>query len=65
MCSSSPKVPKAPAPQEPMKNAAARSAEASDAAARDAALRRGLLSTFTRFGGTGAAQPQPQATIGG
>ncbi len=63
MCSSSPKVPKAPAPQEPMKNAAARSAEASDAAARDAALRRGLASTFTRFGDTGAAQTQ--ATIGG
>ncbi len=63
MCSSSPKVPKAPAPQEPMKNAAARSAEASDAAARLAALRRGLLSTFTRFGDTGAAQTQ--ATIGG
>lgn len=63
MCSSSPKVPKAPAPQEPMKHAAARSAEASDAAARDAALRRGLLSTFTRFGDTGAEQTQ--ATIGG
>lgn len=63
MCSSSPKVPKAPAPQEPMKHAAARSAEASDAAARDAALRRGLASTFTRFGDTGAAQTQE--TIGG
>jgi hypothetical protein len=46
-----------------MKHAAARSAEASDAAARDAALRRGLLSTFTRFGDTG--DEQTQATIGG
>lgn len=63
MCSSSPKVPKAPAPQEPMKHAAARSAEASYAAARAAALRRGLASTFTRFGDTGAAQTQE--TIGG
>ena len=49
MCTSSPKVPKAAAPQEPMKQAAARSADASDAAAREQALRRGLASTFTRF----------------
>jgi hypothetical protein len=46
-----------------MKHAAARSAEASYAAARAAALRRGLASTFTRFGDTDAAQTQ--ATIGG
>ncbi|HRR34566.1 MAG TPA: hypothetical protein P5026_10735 [Kiritimatiellia bacterium] len=64
MCSSAPKVPKAPAPTEPMKQAAARSAEASDAAARDAALRRGLASTYTRFD-TGTTQTQTQATIGG
>ena len=63
MCTSSPKVPKAAAPQEPMKQAAARSADASDAAAREQALRRGLASTFTRFDAapvTGAKE-----TIGG
>ena len=49
MCTSSPKVPKAAAPQEPMKEAASRSLEASDAAAREQALRRGLVFTFTRF----------------
>lgn len=62
MCTSSPKVPKAAAPAEPMKQAAAKSAEASDAAAREQALRRGLASTFTRFD---TNQPAAQATIGG